>query len=443
MAKKKSTNNAKTATLKRIRRTEAYAEKVRAMFAETVNDILAINKTTPELEEGVMYSFDAESMKKQKKVEALLRRLHSTATAAIEQGIQLEWDEANEECDKLIRSMFGEEILSSPDFAAWADRNDAARKAFTSRSENGLNLSERVWKTVKQLREEMEVAITVSVGAGVSASTMSRKVRQCLNDPDLMFRRFRYKDESGEWRRKWKKRIKDEKTGKNKWIDYDKDSYKTGAGVYKSAYKNAMRVTRTETNIAYRRADHERWEQMDFVLGQRVQLSKNHPKQDICDKLQGDYPKEFVFDGWHPQCYCFVVPITIPPEETAHLTEMMLRGEDWRSELKRLVKGREVKDYPDNFKEWVAEHADDIAKARERGTEPYFIRNNAAAVDRILNPEEAKTVSPTESSTEAAATKATAKAIGVEVGEPMSFEQADARHPNPHYGEAEGCTNSI
>lgn len=121
-----------------------------------------------------------------------------------------------------------------------------------------------------------------------------------------MFRRFRYKDESGEWRLKWKKRIKDEKTGKYKWIDYDKNSYQddwTGKGYYKSAAQNAMRVTRTETNIAYRRADNERWAQMDFVLGQRVQLSRSHPRTDICDKLQGDYPKEFVFDGWHPQCY--------------------------------------------------------------------------------------------------------------------------------------------
>ena len=54
----------------------------------------------------------------------------------------------------------------------------------------------------------------------------------------------------------------------------------------------SMRVARSETNIAYRRADNERWQQMDFVLGQRIQLSKNHPKKDICDKLAGDYPKD-------------------------------------------------------------------------------------------------------------------------------------------------------
>ena len=157
-----------------------------------------------------------------------------------------------------------------------------------------------------------------------------------------------------------------------------------------------MRVARTETNIAYRRADNARWQEMDFVIGQRVQLSKNHPKKDICDKLVGDYPKDFVFDGWHPQCFCFCTPITIPPEETVHLTEIMLKGGDWKAEMKRIAKGRAITDYPQNFKDWVTEHKGDIAAARERGTEPYFIRNNAGVIDEILNPSAEKTLTPLE-----------------------------------------------
>lgn len=92
--------------------------------------------------------------------------------------------------------------------------------------------------------------------------------------------------------------------------------------------------------------------------------------------------------------FCFVTPITIPPEETAHLTEMMLNGEDWRGELARLKRGREIKSYPDNFRQWVSDNADKIAAARERGTEPYFIRNNATAIDEILNPDETKALTP-------------------------------------------------
>lgn len=397
----KQDSDPRTATLVRIRRTEAYAEKVRLLFAKTVNDILALNKTMPSLDEGVMFSFDGESVKKQKEVEVLLRRLHSTVTMAIQQGVKLEWDAANQECDNLVQSVFGKKVLESPEFSAWMGRNTAARDAFLSRSEHGMNLSDRVWKSVRQLRDEMEVAMTVSIGEGESSSSMSRKVRQYLNNPDDMFRRFRYKKgekdiidpETGEitgkeivYGKKWKKRIKDEVTGKYKWIDYDRDSYKTGAGVYKSSARNAMRVARTETNIAYRRADNARWQNMDFVLGQRVQLSKNHPKKDICDKLQGDYPKDFVFDGWHPQCFCFATPILVDVDTMAKMTEDFLAGKDWRAEHAKRMKGKQITDYPAAFKDWVREHSEDIAAARERGTEPYFIRNNAQAVDEIINP---------------------------------------------------------
>lgn len=385
MAKKAYSPDPKAETIKRIQRTEAYAEKVRQLFAATVNEILALNKSVPTLDEGVMYSFDGDNMRIQKKVEALLRQLHSVVTTAIRKGITLEWEQANVECDKLVASCFGKKVLSSPEFSAWNNRNTAAMNAFADRTEDGLNLSGRIWQSVQQLRDEMEIAMTVAIGEGDSAQSISRKVRQYLNDPDLMFRRFRFKkgeDEQGKpiYGRKWKKRIKDEKTGKYRWIDYDRSDYKTGSGVYKSSAKNAMRVARSETNIAYRRADNERWQQMDFVLGQRIQLSKNHPKKDICDKLAGDYPKDFVFDGWHVQCFCFATPILIDEDEMAKVTEAFLKGE------KYTPRGRQITEYPANFKKWVRDNKENILASRNRGTEPYFIRNNSAAIDEILNP---------------------------------------------------------
>ena len=54
-------------------------------------------------------------------------------------------------------------------------------------------------------------------------------------------------------------------------------------------------------------------QQLDFILGIEVHLSNNHtclnakgepePFYDICDELQGRYPKDFKFTGWHPLCY--------------------------------------------------------------------------------------------------------------------------------------------
>lgn len=393
---KKSENDPRKDVLARIKRTEAYAERVRTLFAATVNEILALNKTKPELDEGEMFSFDAASMKKQREVERLLRQLHSVATMAIQSGIKLEWAAANAECDKLVQSCFGKRALNTPEFTAWTQRNEAAMAAFIARSEKGLNLSQRVWKSCRQLRDEMEVAITVAVGDGTSAASMSRSVRKYLNDPDLMFRRFRYKageetvfDEDGNeigkkiiWGKKWKKKIR-KPDGTVGWIDYDKDSYKdewTGPGYYKSSAQNAMRVARTETNIAYRRADHERWQQMDFVLGQRVSLSHNHPKKDICDKLAGDYPPDFVFDGWHPQCFCMVTPILMDEDEILKMNEAMLEGKEYKP------RGKRITQYPDNFKEWVRDNEEKILASHDFGSDPYFVRNNFSAVQDILNP---------------------------------------------------------
>lgn len=387
---KKSNTTPQNATSARIARTEAYAEKVRAMFNATVNRILELNKTMPVIPDGEMFSFDAQTEKLRIEVERCLRQLHSVATTAIQQGIRLEWQTANAECDKIAQSVIGKSVIENPEFGAWLKRNNAAMRAFIARSDAGMNLSERVWQSTRQLRDEMEIAITVAVGDGTSAARMSRQVRKYLNDPDLMFRRFRYKDpETGEWKRKWKKRVIDPITGKVTFIDYDKNSYRdqwTGRGYYKSAAQNAMRVTRTETNIAYRRADNERWQQMDFVLGQRVQMSRNHPKTDICDKLAGDYPKDFVFDGWHPQCFCFVTPINLDADTMAEI----MSHDNWREELKRITDAQRITDYPDNFKSWVTDNAANIEAARQRGTEPYFIRNNAGIIDDILNPDAAK-----------------------------------------------------
>lgn len=402
----------------RIIRTEAYAEKVRQLFAATVNEILTLNKTMPDIANGVMYSFDGDSKKVQQKVEMLLRRLHSVATMAIQKGIELEWGEADKACDALVKSCFGKELMSNPNFKAWTAHNTKARDAFIRRSDKGMNLSQRVWRDVRALRDEMEVAITVAMGEGEDAGTISRQVRKYLNDPDLMFRRFQYhekehvmdadgnpvldkhgkpkmqdklgKDGKPIVKKKWKKRIADpDKPGKYKWIDYDRDSYvPQGAGgnsrgVYKSAAKNAMRVARTETNMAYRAADHERWSEMDFVLGIHIETSNSHekkmPKGDICDKLAGDYPRDFDFCGWHPQCFCHATPILPSDDEMLAMAEAYDQGKPYKP------KGV-IRDYPDGFKDWVRENED---KLTDPGlSNPYFISNNEQDIIKILRGEE-------------------------------------------------------
>ena len=54
MAKKAYSPDPKAETIKRIQRTEAYAEKVRRLFAATVNEILALNKSVPSISKEVI-----------------------------------------------------------------------------------------------------------------------------------------------------------------------------------------------------------------------------------------------------------------------------------------------------------------------------------------------------------------------------------------------------
>ncbi|MCC8153793.1 MAG: hypothetical protein LIP01_05985 [Tannerellaceae bacterium] len=149
-------------------------------------------------------------------------------------------------------------------------------------------------------------------------------------------------------------------------------SYNPGPGQYRSSYLNAQRVARTETNIAYKTADYERWQNLDFVVGIEIRNSNNPNICKLCINLAGKYPKDFKFTGWHPQCRCFVVTILASEEEIDKLLDKILADEDtadFHSENK-------ITSLPDNLENWIEANAEKIKDAKERNTLPYFIKDN-------------------------------------------------------------------
>jgi hypothetical protein len=100
------------------------------------------------------------------------------------------------------------------------------------------------------------------------------------------------------------------------------------------------------------------------------------PFTDICDDLKGKYPKTFKFTGWHPLCRCHAVSILKTPEEFMREKEAIMEGKEPDAHSVN-----EVKDVPENFKKWVEDNKDRIAKAEKRGTLPYFIKDNRNTVD--------------------------------------------------------------
>jgi len=368
-----------------FKRTEGYAADVRAIYLDALGEIINLVKGT-ELEDGKPFSFSEYGYSEE--VTPILRNMYSRTYQAIRGGVQKEWILSNEHNDELVKSIFGASSIEDHHFARYFLRNKEAMDAFFARrtGEEGLSLSQKVWKYNGMFKEELENALDLAIGEGTPANRLATKIKGYLQEPDKFYRRFRVKigeDENGNpiYGRIWKRRIWDKESESYKWVNDDPKKYHPGQGVYRSSYRNAQRLARTETNIAYREADFTRWQQLDFVVGVEIKLSNNHPVWDICDDLKGVYPKGFKWVGWHPNCRCYMVPVLAKEEELDQMLDKILNGEDPGS-----VVTDSPKDLPDQFQTWVKDNEERYAKAEAKGTLPYFIRDNKKAVEQILNP---------------------------------------------------------
>lgn len=383
MAKKKYVDYKKVQQ-ELFKRTEGYAANVRKIYQKAFTEIIELVKGT-ELEEGKSFSFSDYDYSGD--TDPIFRKMYSEVYQIIRGGVEKEWLNSNEHNDELVKSVFGEHSIEDNHFARCFSRNMEAMDAFFARKSvhGGLNLSQKVWNYNGQFKEELENALDLAIGEGTPANRIAARVKGYLEDPDRFYRRFSYKvgeDKEGNpiYGRKWKRRIWDELANSYRWIDAEPKQYHPGRGVYRSSARNAQRLARTETNIAYRSADHERWQQLDFVVGIEVKLSNNHnckgvplgTFRDICDDLKGKYPKDFKFVGWHPNCRCFAVPVLASEDEMTKLLNEMLDGE----ETTPLKSSNEIKDMPEAFNEWKDKNMDRIDKAKAKGTLPYFIRDN-------------------------------------------------------------------
>ena len=296
----------------------------------------------------------------QERVRKLLYGLGNDLYSAIVNGVRSEWTLANRKNDELCNVVFGDmaSLLTDEQRKRYYSTNSRAQEVFLARKESGLNLSDRVWKYTDQFKEEIEMGIDIGLRDGLSADELSRDLRQYLQYPDKLFRRVR--DEHGI--------LQLSKAAK---------AFHPGQGVYRSSYKNARRLAATEANIAFRTADYERWQQLDFVVGFEVKLSNNHPVTDICDYLKGRYPKDFKYTGWHPHCRCYVVSILKTPEEMQADNELILQGGEPSEGSVNTVT-----DVPQGFKDWLKDNEERIEAAKKRGTLPYFLKDNDSLINR-------------------------------------------------------------
>lgn len=241
----------------------------------------------------------------EKQIDKLLIDLHDNILINIETNTDGAWEAANLKNDDLLKAFIKDmalpEIIGKSKFEVLEkgmfSRNLDALKAFHQRRINGLTVSDRVWQTVDGAKENLEYYLSSGISTGRPAASISQDIRQLLQDPDKRFRRVK----NDEGKLILSKPMKD---------------YHPGQGRYRSSYKNALRLSATETNQAYHAADYERWKQQDFVLGIEIFRSKsNKGPCPICDQMVGRYPKDYKFTGNHPWCICQAVPIMLEGDE--------------------------------------------------------------------------------------------------------------------------------
>lgn len=252
---------------------------------------------------------------------------------------------------RILATILHAERLSAEKYLSILDVYKASDARFSSiiTPDYKRELSKRVWAICEQFGKEMELAIDTALLNGTSAANLSREVRGLLREPHKLFRRVR--DERGELH-----------------LSKAAQAYKPGQGVYRSSFKNAMRLAATEINISYRSSDYERWNSLSFIHEIDIDLSNNHPVYDICDELKGRYPKDFKFVGWHPHCRCIATPV-LPDHD--RFEKYYLGQADTPSDAESYVA-----EMPKNFRRWEKANAGRIAKAEIKGKLPYFLRDN-------------------------------------------------------------------
>lgn len=236
----------------------------------------------------------------EKQIERLLDDLHTQLVSNISNTVTDVWNLGNRKADELVTGYIKDMAISTTLREKLFSRNaDALNTLLKRKDEFGKTISSRVWDITDGAMDNLEYYLSSGLSSGRPAALISQDIRQLLNEPNRRFRRVR------------------DANGKLVLSQPMKD-YHPGQGVYRSSYKNALRLAATETNKAFRTADYERWQKMDFVTGYEVERSpSNHGPCPVCDAKAGQYSKDFKFTGWHPFCICIATPVMMDHEEFA------------------------------------------------------------------------------------------------------------------------------
>ena len=156
---------------------------------------------------------------------------------------------------------------------------------------DGLTASDKIWNINLTSLDQMRAYMMQSMIEGKDFAEVYQQIKSFLVLPDVDLRT-------------------------KKWLQFFKDN-PPGKGVYRSAWKNVLRLLRTETNRAFREALKQYAKQRVWVQGIKWMLSDAHPEMDECnffasDDLYGLGPGVYTPEGVpdeHPQGICYLVMV--------------------------------------------------------------------------------------------------------------------------------------
>lgn len=362
----------------------AYNRRLGMLYSGYVKKLLSLGYNEDVLESDALFNFDNFPLLKARLEDIFNDYFQNSILcykSGITDGVSLAYTHDGDALGQF--SVLSDKALQNA-------RKTAAATFIANRfnAKNGLNLAQSVWNYCQQTKSEFEMAMSNVIADGLekgtSAEEVGRRLRQYLNNPDMMYRRYHtvkvlkngQKKDVVTWRRK---RIID---GRIRFVEEPLE--KVGQGVYRSSRMNALRVARTEINAAYHTARNDRWANEPFVIGQHIHVSPQHDPEkcaDICDDLEGYYPKGFVWNGWHPQCMCTSDPVMISGEEREQFYKRLFNGED----MSNYVSPNRVKDVPNQYKRYIEDNADKIVDAYKRDKLAWHLANNKSYWVRFLD----------------------------------------------------------
>ena len=189
----------------------------------------------------------------------------------------------------------GKELWKS---SVWGRINSDAMDFLMRTSYGGITLSSKVWDITWDVEKAIRNRVNTGVLLGESVDKVARDIRPYLAEPNARFHRVR----------------KDGKLVLSK----PAKAYHPGRGVYRSAYRNARRLARTEYARAYHEGMVRYVKKKSWLKGfiSRVGSDNPAPYDEYVDGkfFPKDSPPEIPY---HPNCMCYAEPVftEVPDDE--------------------------------------------------------------------------------------------------------------------------------